>query len=100
MENQEIMYQEDVERIVNGANRREMFENFTENRGERVRSKLLESCICLCIVGVCSTLCGIAGWLNWYVALPVSVGVALAASFKFGRVYENAKHRKRGCKRG
>lgn len=86
-------YNDDVERIVNESPRREIFENFVENRVQRVKSKLLESCICLCIAGIATTMCGIAGWLTWWVALPVSVGISLVAAFKFGRLYESARRR-------
>ena len=92
---EEKIYNDDVERIVNNSPRREMFENFVENRVERVKSKLLESCICLCICGIASTMCGIAGWLTWWVALPLSVGISLVAAFKFGRLYESARRRNR-----
>ena len=50
-------------------------------------------CICLCIAGIATTMCGIAGWLTWWVALPVSVGISLVAAFKFGRLYEAAHRR-------
>lgn len=91
MENKEIIYNDDVERIVNDPERQEAINAFHEKRmAKRQRKMLIDAFVYLTFALAFGAL-GIVGWMFNWIAYPVCVVCALYSVFRFGRWFENGK---------
>lgn len=93
MENKEIIYNEDVERIVNDHERQEAINAFYEKRqARRQRKMLMDACVYLAFA-IAFGLLGYVGWMFNWLAYPVCGACGLYSAFQFGRWFENGKCR-------
>ena len=91
MENKEIIYNDDVEQIVNKAERQEAINAFHEKRmAKRQRKMIIDACVYAAIAFAFGSL-SCVGWLISYIALPVCGICGLYSTFRFGRWFENGK---------
>ena len=93
MENKEIIYNDDVERIVNEHGRQEAINAFHEKRQERRQRKILNDGVVYASIAIAFAVIGSLGWLTDWIANPVAASCALYSAFCFGRYFENGKCR-------
>lgn len=93
MENKEIIYNDDVERVVNESVHKEMFYGFYQNNNRKQRRKLAERAIVCAVFAIIFGLLGIWGVMAEWLAYSVLAVCAMYASFSFGRFLENGKCR-------
>ena len=90
MENNKI-YNDDVERIVNDPERQEAINAFHEKRQAKRQRKMLIDAFLYLAFAMAFGLLGSVGWMfNWF-AYPVCAACGLYSSFRFGRWFENGK---------
>lgn len=91
MENREVIYNDDVERIVNESEHRELFHDFYKNNNKRHQKKFAERAVVYSVFAIIFGLLGIYGLMAEVIAYSVLAVCAMYASFSFGRFIENGK---------
>lgn len=90
MENNKI-YNDDVERVVNESERRFYVEEFHKNRKAKRQRKMILDAISFAGVSLAFGVLGCVGWLALWIAMPICFAIGLYSAFLFGRFFENGK---------
>ena len=91
MENKEIIYNDDVERIVNDPERQQAIDAFYNKRQAKLQRKILaDACVYLTFALAFGAL-GVVDWMFKWIAYPVCAGCGMYSAFCFGRWFENGK---------
>lgn len=89
MENKEIIYNDDVEFMVNG--KKNVYKAERESIFTEHNKKLIKNAIIYGSIGLLIALLGIFSLVQPWVAFVAFVGFSMYASFCFGRWFENGK---------
>lgn len=93
MENKGVIYNDDVELIVNEAKRQAAISEFHRGRNaKRQRKMLIDAAV---FAAFSAGFCGLwlLGWMFEWVAVPVALVSGTVSAFRFGRWFENVKCR-------
>ena len=91
MENKEIIYKDDVERIVNDPERLAAINAFHRNRKVKRQRKMLFDAVLFAAIALMFGVLGIYNLIVPWISFWVAVAVGMYAAFLFGRFFENGK---------
>ena len=91
MENKNVIYNDDVERIVNDPERQNAIERKWTKRIEKRQNKIAIDAYVFLAFSLAFGLLGAIGWMIGLLAYPVSICCGMYAAFCFGRLIENGK---------
>ena len=91
MENKEIIYNDDVERIVNDPERQAIIDERYEKRQHHRQKKMLNKAFLFATIFAAFIALTTLDWINCFVSFPVIVLSGIWSAFCFGRWFENGK---------
>ena len=87
MKNQ--IYNDDVERVVNDAERQNAILASKQNQKVKEQRKILVGACKYAVFAIALASVGILGWLVAWIAFPAMAACSLYSAFCFGRWFEN-----------
>lgn len=91
MENKNVIYNDDVERIVNDPERQRKIKENQRERKVKKQVSMLTDAVMLFVICICFTALGWMGLISNIVAYVLRVVTGLSSAFLFGRWFENGK---------
>ena len=91
MENNEVVFEEDIEMIVNNTERQAIIDERYEKRQRHRQEKMLKKAFLFATIFVALIVLTCLDWINHIISMPGVVMSGIWAAFCFGRWFENGK---------
>ena len=89
MENK--IYNDDVERVVNGSERKDFVVEFHTKRQKDRQRKMIADAAVYAVFSIAFGVLGLLGWMTLWISFPLFWLCGLFSAFRFGRWFENGK---------